>query len=130
MKKPKRVIEWISKAWTADQLKLPVFYRESLARLLMLGKFRNHIETNIDAGATVFTDHQPSLYKNSLSNKGQLSEWRISEVADLQATVQTLYCPGPKLTLSDGLSRMCTPVSGLYDQSLPTKIAILLSKLP
>ena len=25
---------------------------------------------------------------------------------------------------------MCTPVSGLYDQSLPTKIAILLSKLP
>ena len=96
----------------------------------MLGKFRNHIETNIDAGTTVFTDHQPSLYKNSLSNKGQLSEWRISEVADLQAAVQTLYCPGPKLTLSDGLSRMCTPVSGLYDQSLPTKIAILLSKLP
>ena len=33
-KSKRRVIEWISKAWTTDQLKLPVFYRESLARLL------------------------------------------------------------------------------------------------
>ncbi len=36
MDKPKRVIEWISKAWTADQLKLPVFYRETLAGLLSM----------------------------------------------------------------------------------------------
>ena len=51
-----------------DQLKLPVFYRESLARLLMLHKFRNLIETNYDAGVTVFSDHQPSLFKDSLLN--------------------------------------------------------------
>ena len=96
MGKPKRVIEWISKAWTIDQLKLPVFYRESLARLLMLHKFRNLIETNYDAGVTVFSDHQPSLFKDSLSNKGQLSAWRIIEVSDLSSMVQTLYCKGPK----------------------------------
>jgi hypothetical protein len=28
------VIQWTSKAWAAFELKLPVFYRESLARLL------------------------------------------------------------------------------------------------
>ena len=56
MDKPKRIIEWLSKAWTLDQLKLPVFHRESLARLLMLHKFRNLIETNYDAGVTVFSD--------------------------------------------------------------------------
>ncbi len=39
----KKVIEWISKAWAAFELKLPVFYRESLARLLALEKHRNLI---------------------------------------------------------------------------------------
>ena len=68
----RRVIEWISKAWTTDQLKLPVFYRESLARLLCLEKYRNLIETNIDSGITLY---MPNLYAEALSNKGQLSEW-------------------------------------------------------
>ena len=40
-KSKRRLIEWSSKAWTTDQLKLPVFYRESLARLLCPGKYRN-----------------------------------------------------------------------------------------
>ena len=131
MDKPKRVIEWISKAWTADQLKLPVFYRETLARLLMLQRFRNLIETNYDAGVTVYTDHQPGLFKDSLSNKGQLSAWRITEVADLNSMVQTLYCKGPKLKLADSLSRMCTaPDEGMHDTLLPQKVDELLQRLP
>ena len=70
---PRKVIQWTSKAWTAFELKLPVFYRESLARLLALQRYRNLIETNIVAGITLYTDHKPGLYENSLSNKGQLS---------------------------------------------------------
>ncbi len=65
----RRVIQWTSKAWTAFELKLPVFYRESLARLLALEKYRSLIETNITTGITLYTDHKPGLYKNSLSNK-------------------------------------------------------------
>jgi hypothetical protein len=41
------LIQWTSKAWTAFELKLPVFYRESLARILALERYRNLIETNI-----------------------------------------------------------------------------------
>ena len=41
---PRKVIQWTSKAWTAFELKLPVFYRESLARLLALERYRNLIE--------------------------------------------------------------------------------------
>jgi hypothetical protein len=54
------------------ELKLPVFYRETLARLLALKRFRNLIETNISAGAALYTDHKPGLFEESLSNKGQL----------------------------------------------------------
>jgi hypothetical protein len=32
----RKIIEWISKSWTEHELKLPVFYRETLARLLCL----------------------------------------------------------------------------------------------
>ena len=52
---------------------------------MMLQYFRNLIETNFDAGVTAFTDHQPSLFENSLSNKGQLTQWEICEVADLNS---------------------------------------------
>lgn len=127
---PKRVVEWMSKAWTTDQLKLPVFYRESLARLIVLEKFRNLIESNIDMGVTVYTDHLPSLFKSSLSNKGQLSEWRINEVQDLNSVVQTLYKKGPTMVLSDALSRCCQPETDLYDNDLPKKLALLLDRLP
>ena len=40
---PRNVIQWVSKAWTEHELKLPVFYRESLARLILLERFRNFI---------------------------------------------------------------------------------------
>ena len=45
--------------------------RESLARLLALERYRNLIETNTAAGITLYTDHKPGLYENSLSNKGR-----------------------------------------------------------
>ena len=77
---PRQIIQWISKAWTAHELTLPVFYRESLARILALERFRNLIETNIEAGITLYTDHKPALFENSLSNKGQLSAWKLAEV--------------------------------------------------
>ena len=94
---PRKVIQWTSKAWTAFELKLPVFYRESLARLLALERCRNLIETNIAAGITLYTDHKPGLYENSLSNKGQLSAWRLLETADLLSIVENLYRTGGKM---------------------------------
>ncbi len=102
----RKVIEWVSKAWTAFELNLPVFYRESLARLLALEKHRNLIETNITAGITLYTDHKPGLYENSLSNKGQLSAWRLLETANLLSIVENLYRTGDKMLLADPLSRL------------------------
>ncbi len=91
----RKVIQWTSKAWTAFELKLPVFYRESLARLLALEKYRNLIETNITAGITLYADHKaPGLFKNSLSNKGQLSACMLLETVDLLSIVENLYYTG------------------------------------
>jgi hypothetical protein len=59
------VIQWISKGWTTHELQLPVFYREALGRLLALEKFRNLIETNIEAGITLYTDHKPALFESN-----------------------------------------------------------------
>ena len=129
-KGPRQVIFWISKAWTEHELKLPVFYRESLARLLALEKFRNLIETNIDAGITLYTDHKPGLYENSLSNKGQLSAWRLLENADLLSIVENRYRKGGLMLLADPLSRICSPVGGFYDATLPSKFAAVMKLLP
>jgi hypothetical protein len=107
-----------------------VFYRETLARLLCLEKFRNLIETNIQAGVALYTDHKPGLFENSLSNKGQLSAWRIAETADLQSLVQTHYRQGSKMLLADPLSRLCSPSSGFFDPTLPAKLQSLLKYLP
>jgi hypothetical protein len=127
----RKIIEWISKSWNEHELKLPVFYRETLARLLCLEKFRNLIETNIQSGAALYTDHKPGLFENSLSNKGQLSAWRIAETADLQSLVQTHYRQGPKMLLADPLSRfLCSPSSGFFDPTLPVKLQALLEYLP
>ena len=93
-------------------------------------KYRNLIETNIDSGITLFTDHLPSLYAEALSNKGQLSEWRIAEVADLNSIVQTLHQAGARMALANPLSRLCSPSGGLYDMTLPGKLATLLRHLP
>jgi hypothetical protein len=127
---PRQVIQWTSKAWTPFELKLPVFYRESLARLLALKKYRNLIDTSIEAGITLYTDHKPGLFENSLSNKGQLSTWRLLETADLFSIVENLYRTGGKMLLADPLSRICAPSDGFYDVELPAKIHALLQHLP
>ena len=124
------VIQWISKGWTTHELQLPVFYREALGRLLALEKFRNLIETNIEAGITLYTDHKPALFENSLSNKGQLSAWKLAEVSDLLSIVENLYRQGGKMLFADPLSRVCGPTEGWHDPSLPGKIATLLRYLP
>jgi hypothetical protein len=116
-------------------LKLPVFYRESLARILALERYRNLIETNITAGITLYTGHKPGLFENSLSNKGQLSAWRLLETADLLTAdllsiVENLYRTGGKMLLADPLSRLCAPSDGFYDVTLPAKIHTLLENLP
>ncbi len=108
------VIEWISKGWTGDEMQLPVFYREFLATVLTLERLRNLIETNIDAGITLYTDHKPALFENSLSNKGQLSAWKLTEVANLMAIVERVYRQGSGMLLADPLSRVCAPTEGWY----------------
>jgi hypothetical protein len=105
----RQIIQWISKGWTEHELTLPVFYRESLARILCLERFRNLIETKIEAGITLYTDHKPALFENSLSNKGQLSAWKLAEVADLLSIVENLYRQGGKMLFADPLSRVCGP---------------------
>ncbi len=112
------------------ELTLPVFYREPLARILSLERFRNLIETNIEAGITLYTDHKPALFENSLSNKGQLSAWKLAEVADLLSIVENLYRQEGKMMFADPLSRVCGPTEGWYDPSLPRKLAALFEHLP
>ena len=65
-----------------------------------------------------------------MSNKGQLSAWRIAETADLQSIVQTHYRQGSKMLLADPLSRLCSPSSGFFDPTLPAKLQALLRYLP
>jgi hypothetical protein len=70
---------------------------------MALKKYRNLIETNIESGITLYTDHKPGLFENSLSNKGQLSAWRLLETADLLSIVENLYRTGGKMLLADPL---------------------------
>ena len=60
-KKPKRIIAWISKAWTTYEKKsLPIFYKETIARLLTFEHYRNLIESQSPgAGVTCYSDHLP-----------------------------------------------------------------------
>ncbi len=127
---PRLIIQWISKAWTTHELTLPLFYREALGRILCLEKFRSLIETNIKAGIILYTDHKPALFENSLSNKGQLSAWKIAEVADLLSIVENLYRQGKKMLFADPLSRVCAPTEGWYDPSIPRKMAVLFEQPP
>ncbi len=73
-KDPKRIIYWISKAWTPYQkLSLPVFYEEAITRLLTLKHLRNLIETQeTKHGITCYSNHVPGINNASLSNKGNL----------------------------------------------------------
>ncbi len=103
--------------------------------MLCLEHVRNLIETqSLDAGTTVYTDHAPSTYVGSLSNKGRLSTWRIHETSDLTGIVQTLYKagqylgPGPYEGLADPLSRM--PRGEQFHRlELPALLAELLQRL-
>ncbi len=107
-----------------------MLYREALGRLLALEKFRNLIETNIEAGITLYTDHKPALFENSLSNKGQLSAWKLAEVSDLLSIVENLYRQGGKMLFADPLSRVCGPTEGWHDAGIPCKVATLKKYLP
>jgi hypothetical protein len=45
-KRPKRIIAWISKAWTPyEKQSLPIFYKETIARLLTFEQWRNLVKT-------------------------------------------------------------------------------------
>ena len=78
----------------------------------------------------MYTGHLPSLFKSSLSNKGQLSEWRIQEVQDLNIIVDTIYKKGPTMHMTDDLSRTCQSENDLYNSHLPRLLAVLLDRLP
>jgi hypothetical protein len=65
-----------------------------------------------------------------LSNKGQLSAWKLAEVSDLLSIVENLYRQGGKMLFADPLSRVCAPTEGWYDPSIPSKVATLLKHLP
>jgi hypothetical protein len=88
------------------------------------------IETNIEAGITLYTDHKPALFENSPSNKGQFSAWKLAEVADLLSIVENLYRQGGKMLFADPLSRVCGPTEGWFDPYLPRKLAALFEFLP
>ncbi len=73
------------------------------------------IGTNIEAGITLYTDHKPALFENSLSNKGQLSAWKLAEVLSI---VENLYRQGGEMLFADPLSRVCGPTEGWHDPSI------------
>ena len=130
-KEPKRIIQWISKAWSAWDQHLPCFYKESLARLLALEAFRNLIETQEqNAGVTCYSDHLPAVKEASLSNKGALSTWRIHEVADLSSIVETIWKKGAVMSTADPLSRLARREDRLNNLDLPLLMDVLLKRLP
>ena len=131
-KGPKRIIMWVSKAWTPyEKQSLPIFYKETIARLLTLEHGRNLIETQeIGHGVTCYSDHLPGIKNSSLSNKGKLSTWRIHETSDLTAIVETLYKSGPTMAIADPLSRLARQDQQLDNLDLPLMLAMLLKELP
>jgi hypothetical protein len=51
-------------------------------------------------------------------------------VADLLSIVENLYRQGGEMLFADPLSRVCGPMEGWYDPSLPRKLAALFEHLP
>ena len=131
-KKPKRIIQWISKAWTTYEMKsLPIFYKETIARILCLEHFRNLIETQAPGhGTTCYSDHLPGIKPTSLSNKGKLSTWKLHETSDLTSTVTTLYKSGPTMSIADPLSRLARQEHRVENLDLPVLLQMLLAELP
>ena len=131
-KKPKRIIAWVSKAWTTYEKKsLPVFYKETIARILAFEHFRNLIETQAPGhGVTCYSDHLPGIKDTSLSNKGKLSTWKLHETSDLTSIVTTLYKSGPTMSIADPLSRLVRQEHRVENLDLPVLLEMLLSELP
>ena len=131
-KKPKRIIQWISKAWTPYEKKsLPIFYKETIARILSLEQFRNLIETQaMGSGTTCYSDHLPGIKSTSLSNKGKLSTWKLHETSDLTSIVTTLYKSGPTMAIADPLSRLSRQEHRVDNLDLPLLLEMLLTELP
>ncbi len=131
-KKPKRIIAWVSKAWTTYEKKsLPVFYKETIARILAFEHFRNLIETQAPGyGVTCHSDHLPGIKDTSLSNKGKLSTWKLHETSDLTSIVTTLYKSGPTMSIADPLSRLVRQEHRVENLDLPVLLEMLLSELP
>ena len=131
-KKPKRIIAWVSKAWTSyEKASLPIFYKETIARLLTFEHFRNLIETQQPGhGITCYSDHLPGIKSSSLSNKGKLSTWRIHETSDLTSIVETLYKSGPTMAVADPLSRLARQEHRLDNLDLPVLLEMLFRELP
>ena len=131
-KKPKRIIQWISKAWTPYEKKsLPIFYKETIARILALEQFRNIIETQaLGSGTTCYSDHLPGIKSTSLSNKGKLSTWKLHETSDLTSIVTTLYKSGPTMAIADPLSRLSRQEHRVDNLDLPLLLEILFTGLP
>jgi len=131
-KRPKRIIQWISKAWTPYEKKsLPIFYKETIARILSLEQFRNLIETQgPGSGTTCYSDHLPGIKSTSLSNKGKLSTWKLHETSDLTSIVTTLYKSGPTMAIADPLSRLSRQEHRVDNLDLPLLLEMLLTELP
>jgi hypothetical protein len=131
-KRPKRIIAWISKAWTPyEKQSLPIFYKETIARLLTFEQWRNLVETQEEGhGITCYSDHLPGIKNASLSNKGKLSTWRIHETSDLTAMVETLYKSEPTMAIADPLSRLARQENQLDNLDLPLMLEMLLKELP
>jgi hypothetical protein len=131
-KKPKRIIQWISKAWTPYEKKsLPIFYKETIARILALEQFRNIIETQaLGSGTTCYSDHLPGIKSTSLSNKGKLSTRKLHETSDLTSIVTTLYKSGTTMAIADPLSRLSRKEHRVDNLDLPLLLEILFTGLP
>ena len=131
-KLPKRIIQWISKAWTPYEKKsLPIFYKETIARILALDQFRNLIETQtLGSGTTCYSDHLPGIKSTSLSNKGKLSTWKLHETSDLTSIVTTLYKSGPMVAIADPLSRLSRQEHRVDNLDIPLLLEMLLTELP
>jgi hypothetical protein len=120
-KKANQIIAWISKAWTTYEKKsLPVFYKETVAKLLTFEHYRNLIESQSPgAGVTCHFDHLPGIKNTSLSNKGKLSMWKIHEVSDLTSIVETIYKARPTMAIADPLSRLARQEDRVENLDLP-----------
>ncbi len=64
-----------------------------------------------------------------MSKKGQLSAWKLTEVADLMAIVEHVYRQGSGMSLADPLSRVCASTEGWFDPTLLAKLAALLAHM-